>query len=262
MQQMPVLPGLSRLDPGRTCSNCRNCRNNTLCLPVAVASSEWMRLEAIIEPMQPVAAGAHLFSSGDRFTALYAIHSGSIKTCVGSEAGVQHITGFHLPAELTGFDGIASGIHTNDGVAMETTTVCRIPYLQLLQLMRKLPSLQHHLLWLLGRRIAGDFRIFRALNTKCAVARVALMLVGLSQRFQARRYSASSYRLPMTRGDIGNYLGLEIETISRALSALHAAGAVEIAGREVHINDLALLKRISQQAGAADSAEVGDNRYR
>ena len=211
---------------------------------------------------KPVAAGAHLFSSGDRFTALYAIHSGSIKTCVGSEAGVQHITGFHLPAELTGFDGIASGIHTNDGVAMETTTVCRIPYLQLLQLMRKLPSLQHHLLWLLGRRIAGDFRIFRALNTKCAVARVALMLVGLSQRFQARRYSASSYRLPMTRGDIGNYLGLEIETISRALSALHAAGAVEIAGREVHINDLALLKRISQQAGAADSAEVGDNRYR
>ena len=158
MQQMPVLPGLSRLDPGRTCSNCRNCRNNTLCLPVAVASSEWMRLEAIIEPMQPVAAGAHLFSSGDRFTALYAIHSGSIKTCVGSEAGVQHITGFHLPAELTGFDGIASGIHTNDGVAMETTTVCRIPYLQLLQLMRKLPLTATSSVVVVGATHCGRFQ--------------------------------------------------------------------------------------------------------
>jgi CRP/FNR family transcriptional regulator, anaerobic regulatory protein len=194
---------------------CRECSLNAICLPVGVESQDLDRLDAIIDRKRPIARGEHLFRSGDRFQAVYAVRSGSLKTYATSENGQEQVMGFQLPGELVGLDAIADNVHPLSARALETTSVCEIPFSELETLSGQLPSLQHQLLRLMSREIRDDEQNMVVLGQKSAEERLAAFLISLSTRFQRRGFSPNQFNLSMSRGDIGNYLGLALETVSR-----------------------------------------------
>ncbi len=231
--------------PGNHKHSCSECQHRHLCLPVAMDSRDIHKLDAIIQRSKVIHAGEHLYSDGENFTSIFAVHSGSIKTFIIDTDGVEHITGFYLPGEITGFDGIGSNSHGSNVVAMETSTACRIPFQPLVELAQKIPALQQHLFKLMGCQIATDFKIMFSLGKQKAAARIATLLVSLSRRFGVRNYSSLSYRLPMSRMDIANFLGLTLETVSRTFGGLHRANIIHIHGRDLLISDPAQLEKLS-----------------
>jgi len=148
-----------------------------------------------------------------------------------------NITGFYLPGEILGFDGIGNNTHGCNVVSMETSTVCEIPFERIEELSLQIPVLQRHFFQLMSQQIESDHQMMMTLSKKNAEGRVATLLVSLSNRFSRRNLSAKSLRLPMSRIDIGNFLGLTIETVSRTFSRLQKEGIINVDGREIHIND-------------------------
>ena len=186
---------------------------------------------------RPIHAGEHIYRTGDGFTSIFAVRSGSIKTYLLDDDGVEQVTGFYLPGEILGFDGIGNNTHGCNVVSMETSTVCEIPFERIEELSLQIPVLQRHFFQLMSQQIESDHQMMMTLSKKNAEGRVATLLVSLSNRFSRRNLSAKSLRLPMSRMDIGNFLGLTIETVSRTFSRLQKEGIINVDGREIHIND-------------------------
>lgn len=216
-------------------SGCADCSLNTLCLPVAVSLGELERLEQIIKRSQPLRKGAHLFRAGDVFTSVYAVKSGCIKTYALDETGDEQITGFYLPGEIFGTDGISTNLHYDSAKALDTSAICEIPFSRLEDLLAQMPGLQRHIFAIMSKEIQEDRRLHMLLSKKSADQRLASFLLSIAARHQSRRLSASRFRLPMSRGDIGNYLGLTDETISRIFSRFQKDGLLKTEGREIEI---------------------------
>jgi len=195
------------------------------------------RVNDIIKRSRPIHAGEHIYRTGDGFTSIFAVRSGSIKTYLLDDDGVEQVTGFYLPGEILGFDGIGNNTHGCNVVSMETSTVCEIPFERIEELSLQIPVLQRHFFQLMSQQIESDHQMMMTLSKKNAEGRVATLLVSLSNRFSRRNLSAKSLRLPMSRMDIGNFLGLTIETVSRTFSRLQKEGIINVDGREIHIND-------------------------
>lgn len=195
------------------------------------------RVNDIIKRSRPIHAGEHIYRTGDGFTSIFAVRSGSIKTYLLDDDGVEQVTGFYLPGEILGFDGIGNNTHGCNVVSMETSTVCEIPFERIEELSLQIPVLQRHFFQLMSQQIESDHQMMMTLSKKNAEGRVATLLVSLSNRFSRRNLSAKSLRLPMSRMDIGNFLGLTIETVSRTFSRLQKEGITNVDGREIHIND-------------------------
>ncbi len=223
--------------------SCSNCRLGTLCLPIAVGSDEIDQIDNIINRTRPLDKGHHIFNQGDSFKSIYAVRSGAIKTYSVSSSGKEQINGFYLPGEIFGMDGISDFAHVSSAVAMERTTVCEIPYEALGKLSGELPSLQRHFMQLMSREIANDQQLISLLGKNSAEERIASLIISLSTRNARRKYSATEFRLPMSRTDIANYLGLTIETVSRILSKLSKEGVFELRNKELVIIDMAALKK-------------------
>ena len=200
--------------------SCTRCRLNTLCLPISLHVDDVEKLDEIIHRGRPLQKGQYLYQVGDAFTAIYAVRSGTIKTTCATSNGEEQVTGFYLPGEVRGLDGIADYRHTNTAVALDTAAVCEIPFTQLESLSEKLPSLQRHFLQLMGKEITIEHHIITLLSKNTAEERIATVLLSLSHRHHRRHLSATSFNLPMSRADLGNYLGLTIETVSRVLGRL------------------------------------------
>jgi CRP/FNR family transcriptional regulator len=237
-------PSPSACVHGFITATCSDCSLKNLCLPIALDVNDIGRLDKIIQRSRPIHAGDHLYRSGDQFQSIYAVRSGSIKTYLVDEDGVEQVTGFFLPGEVLGFDGISSKTHGCSVVALETSSVCEIPFERIEELSLQISSLQHHMFHLMSQQIETDNKMMLTLSKKNAEGRIATFLLGLSLRFARRNLSPNAMRLPMSRMDIGNYLGLTIETVSRTFSRLHKENILSVDGREVVIKDHARLNEL------------------
>lgn len=226
-------------------AHCEDCSLSPICLPMAVSDADLHRLESIIERGRPLHRGEHVFRSGMPFESIYAVRSGALKTYRLTPEGDEQITGFHLPGEMFGLGGLGGDSHPNAAVALETSTVCEIPFARIEGLASEIPGLQRHIFRIMSQEISDDEQLLVLLSKRSAEERIAALLLGLAARFRRRNLSATRFRLPMSRGDIGNYLGLVVETVSRIFTRLQAQGLIEVEGKEVSILDPVALSSIA-----------------
>ena len=217
---------------------CSNCNLRELCLPVDLSVGEIQQLDAISHLKRSYARGDYLYRSGDKFQSLYAIHSGSFKTQMLHEDGREQVTGFQMIGEIIGLDAICTDHHTCDAVALESSEVCELPFNKLETLSRELPSLQRHLHKIMSREIVRDQGIMLLLGSMRAEERLAVFLLNLSQRFAARGLSPTQFQLRMSRQEIGSYMGLKLETVSRTFSQFQSSGLISVKARSVELLDL------------------------
>jgi CRP/FNR family transcriptional regulator, anaerobic regulatory protein len=226
--------------------SCQQCSISQLCLPVSLAEAEVEHLDSIIKRNRPLQRGEHLFRAGQNLQALYAIRTGSLKTYTISPEGEEQITGFHLAGEVVGLDAVYNQSHPSFAMALETTMVCELPYEQLEELSGTIPGLRQQLLRVMSREILEDQELLLLLNKKNAEEKLAAFLVNLSARYARRGRSAQRFLLPMTRSDIGNYLGLTIETISRLFTRYQKAELINAQGKEITLLNI---QSLSSMAG-------------
>ena len=226
--------------------SCGNCRLKTLCLPISIANDDIIKLENIVSQGKPIHKGDALFRQDQPFESIYAVRSGHIKSSRLSKSGIEQVTGFYFPGEIVGVDGIARGTHSSTAVALDTAAVCEIPFNKLEELSRDLPSLQRHFFQLMSREITDDQTLITLISKNSAEARIASLLLSISARQERRDLSGVTFSLPMSRADIGNFLGLTIETVSRTLTRLRKRDALIIEGKELSLTNLHLLKEIAE----------------
>lgn len=208
------------------------------CLPAGLNEEEVVRLDQQMEHRLPIKKGQLLFSQGQALSAIYAISTGSFKTRILHEDGRSQITGFQLSGEMMGLDAISEERYACDAIALEDSTVCKIDYDSLANLESEISRLQRSFNKTLSAEIVRDQTIMLLLGSMRAEERVAAFLVNLSQRFHDRQQSATELVLKMTREDIGSYLGLKIETVSRVLSRFAEEGLIAVQGRLIVITDI------------------------
>ncbi|WP_153115493.1 fumarate/nitrate reduction transcriptional regulator Fnr [Rhodocyclus tenuis] len=229
---------------------CSNCNLRELCMPLGLDHREMEKLDEMVSARHRIRRGEHLYRAGQRFDAIYAIRSGFFKTDVLIEDGRDQVTGFQMTGELLGLDGISTETHSCNAVALEDSEVCVIPFSHLEGLSREIRTLQHHFHKVMSREIVRDHGVMMLLGTMRAEERLAAFLLNLSQRFTARGYSPAEFYLRMTRDEIGSYLGLKLETVSRAFSRFQEEGLIAVQQKYVRILDTAGLKKLmSHQRG-------------
>ena len=193
-----------------------------------------------------------MFRQGDRFQSLYALRSGCVKTYTLSDSGEEQITGFYMPGELIGLSGIDSQAYPVSAIAIETTSICEIPYSHFDKLMDEIPGLKRQLIHSLSKEIREDLHMKLLLSQKNADERVANFLLDLSTRIKRRGYAADFIYLAMSRNEIANYLGLAVETVSRVFTRLQKNGLLTVNGRSVEIHSPEELTRVSGQCIFSD----------
>ena len=213
-------------------------------MPVGFNAAEMQRLDEVVEKRRRIKQGELLFHSGDTFTSLYAIRTGFFKTFVTSEDGREQVTGFQMAGEIIGMDGIVSDHHNCNAVALEDAEVCVMPFSDVEELSRELPVLQRHVHKIMSREIVRENSVMMLLGNMRAEERLAAFLLNLVQRLHARGLSQSELVLRMTREEIGSYLGLKLETVSRAFSKFSEEGIIEVKQRYVKILAPDALKKI------------------
>ena len=218
-------------------AHCKDCSLARLCLPLSLNLEDMDALDDIVKRGRPMKKGEFLFRQGDAFNSVYAVRSGALKTFSLSDSGDEQITGFHLPSELVGLSGMDSDSYPVSAVAVETTSVCEIPCERLDELSAQLPQLRRQLMRIMSREIRDDQQMMLLLSKKTADERIATFLVNLSARFRARGFSAHQFRLAMSRNEIGNYLGLAVETVSRVFTRFQQNGLLAADGKEVDITN-------------------------
>jgi CRP/FNR family transcriptional regulator, anaerobic regulatory protein len=223
---------------------CSSCNLRELCLPMGLSSSEMNKLDTVISSRRRVKRGAALFTNGEKFTSLYAVRSGFFKTCVTTADGRDQVTGFQMTGEIIGMDGIVNDHHSCDAVALEDAEVCVLPFDMLEQLSREFSTLQHHVHKIMSREIVRDHGVMLLLGSMRAEERLAAFLLNLVQRLHARGFSQSELILRMTREEIGSYLGMKLETVSRTFSKFMEDGIIDVKQRYVHIKDTSGLERL------------------
>ncbi len=232
-------------------SACAQCNVVELCLPFGMSSRELLQLDELVETRRRVRRQQHLYRTGDGFEAIYAIRAGSFKTDVLLEDGREQVTGFQMTGEILGLDGISTEIHSCNAVALEDSEVCVIPYARLEALSRAVEGLQQQFHKVMSREIVRDHGVMMLLGSMRAEERLAAFLLNLSQRLAARGFSAEEFNLRMTREEIGSYLGLKLETVSRAFSRFQDEGLVAVQQKHIRLLDSAGLRRLVQNSSRA-----------
>jgi len=225
--------------------HCSHCNLREICLPVGLSREELAFVdERLVTVRRKVARGETLFHAGDRVDAVFAVWTGFFKSVISSSQGRAQVTGFHMGGELVGLGGLATGRHEVDAVALEDSQVCVIPYRDLESLGRAIPALQRQFHKIMGREIATDHAAMFVLGSMHAEERVAAFLLNLVHRLEERGFSGSSVLLRMSRAEIGNFLGIKLETVSRTLSKFQAAGLLAVRQRRIQIADPAGLQQV------------------
>ena len=215
--------------------HCQNCSFSHLCLPVALNKTEIESLDDIIERKKPLHKGDTLIQTGDKFRSLFAVRTGSFKSFVTNTEGEEQITGFHFPGDIIGFDALRENKHQSYTSALETAMVCELPYETLDEMSVQFPKLRHQIMSFMSAEIKQDHDMIMLLNKRTAEERLLYFISHLSQRFEERGFSNREFHLTMTRNEIGNYLGLTIETISRLLSRFQKDNIIKVDGKLITI---------------------------
>ena len=214
---------------------CNACNLHELCMPVGMNFEEAEKLNELITVRKRIKRGAALYRSGEEFAALYAIRTGFFKTVVTAEDGHDQVTGFHMAAEVMGLDGINTNRHTCHAIALEDSDVCVVPFGKLEQLAHDIPSFQRQIHRMMSREIVREHSVMLLLGSMRADARLAAFLMDMVQRLHSRGYSSHELVLRMTREEIGSFLGLKLETVSRMFSKFVEEGLIEVKQRHVVI---------------------------
>ena len=230
--------------PHNASISCSNCRLNELCLPIALDKTEIHQLDEIVQRNRPLRKGDHLYRQNDPFKSVYAVRSGSFKSYVLGADGHGRVTSFYMPGEIIGMDGISGQSYSNSTVALEHASVCAIPFSQLEKLSHQLPNLQHHFFAIMGNEIAKDQQIHTLLSSYTAEERIVSFILSLSSRYSRVSLAPDKFLLHMTRGDIGEYLGLTLETVSRIFTGLQKKGVILVKNKEIEIVDFDNLRAI------------------
>lgn len=223
---------------------CSNCNMQELCMPIGMDAEEISLLDGLVSKRVSIKRGAALFRVGDAFHSLFAIRSGFLKTTVFSESGQGQVTGFQMAGEIIGLDGIATDHHTCDAIALEDTEVCTMPFDRIEEIAQKIRTLQHHVHKMMSGEIAREQDVMLLLGNMRADERLAAFLLNLQHRLHMRGFSSSDLILRMTREEIGSYLGLSLETVSRTFSKFAEDGFIVVNQRQIHIQNSDALKRI------------------
>ncbi len=223
---------------------CSNCNLRELCWPVGLTPEELLRVDELVGIRKSVKRGSLLFHTGEKFTSLYAIRTGFFKTCINTEDGRDQVTGFQMAGEVIGLDGIVNDQHTCDAVALEDAEVCVMPFDRIEEISREVNALQRHVHKIMSREIVREHGIMLLLGSMRSEERLAAFLLNLVLRLQARGFSKSELILRMTREEIGSYLGMKLETVSRTFSKFSADGVIEVKQRHIQIRDAEALQRI------------------
>ena len=229
--------------------NCGNCRLNSICLPLALESDDIEQLDSIIQRSKPLQKNQHLYRESDDFQSVFAVRSGTLKAYKTTDDGREQVTGFYFPGEILGMDGISNNSHASSAKALETSAVCEIPFSSLEKLSSMMPNLQRHFFQLMSREITEDQQLITLLSKNSADERVAALMISISKRNARRKLSSTQFRLPMSRVDIGNYLGLTVETVSRVFSRMQKMDILRVDNKEIEILDLEGLQRMANLAG-------------
>lgn len=219
--------------------SCRSCTLRDLCLPLGLEADDMQKLEAIVHTRGPIRAGEHLFREGDGFQALYAVKTGALKTYTIDNQGREHVLGFHIAGELAGLDGIHANRNRCNAVALQTTSVCALPFARLEQIVHEVPGLQSQILRVMSRELSASAQLA---TDHTAEERLAAFLLGLSRRYARRGLVPNLLTLPMPRRDIASHLRLATETVSRLFARLQDDGVLRVRRREVEILDLPALE--------------------
>jgi CRP/FNR family transcriptional regulator len=223
---------------------CSNCNLRELCMPMGLSEHDLERLDDLVTTRRKVKRGTTLFSNGDKFTSLYAIRTGFFKTCLASEDGRDQVTGFQMAGEIIGLDGIVNDQHSCDAIALEDAEVCVMPFDRIEEISREVTALQHHVHKIMSREIVREHGVMLLLGSMRAEERLAAFLLNLVQRLHSRGFSQTELVLRMTREEIGSYLGLKLETVSRIFSKFVDDGIVEVKQRHVKILNIEALQRM------------------
>ena len=226
-------------------ASCGACSMHQLCLPMGLDEADMNRLDQIIGLRRRIAKDDRLYQMGEPFRNLYAIRFGHFKTYQVNAEGEQQITGFQMAGELLGMDAISGDRHHCDAVALEDSEVCEIPFAGLQDLFGQVPTLLRHFHRIMSQEITREQNVMLLLGNMRAEQRFAVFLVNLSARYAARGYAADRFQLRMSREDIGNYLGLTIESVSRLLSRFKKQGWIAVDKREVVLLDQPRLKAMA-----------------
>jgi CRP/FNR family transcriptional regulator, anaerobic regulatory protein len=238
---------------------CSNCNLRELCLPIGLAMPDIEKLGELVSTRRRIKRGEALFRAGDQFDSLYAVRLGFLKSTVMSSDGREQVTGFHMAGELVGMDGISSEQHSCDTVALEDTEVCVIPYERLEEVASSVPVLRNHFHKVMSREIVREHGVMLLLGSMHAEERLAAFLLNLSQRFEARGYSRTEFVLRMTRAEIGSFLGLKLETVSRVLSRFAQDSLLEVNQKHVRILNTDGLRSIVSGHGTSNNSSACSN---
>ena len=223
---------------------CPNCGFTSWCLPAGLTAKGSKQFNDRIEHYRLVKGREYLHHAGSALTSLHVVHSGFLKTSIIDGDGHEQVTGFSMTGDLIGIDAIGTGRYLCNTIALEDSRLCGMRFADLEYLGRAIPALQHHFHRVMGAEIVRSHGIMLLLGPMSAAERLATFLLSLSRRFSARGYSGAHFRLPMTRQDIGSYLGLRIETVSRELSRFNRSGLIAIDAKDVEIKSMAGLQEL------------------
>ena len=235
-------------------THCLTCSLRELCLPVGLTADEMNQVDALIVKRTALKKNEALYRVGEPFHALYAIRVGSLKTNMLVEDGREQVAGYHMPGDIIGLDGIGTDHHGTDAIALENTEVCVVPFDNVEHLARSVPALQRNLHKVMSKEIVRDHNVMLLLGSMHAEERLAVFLLNLAERYRCRGYSATEYVLRLTREEIGSYLGLKLETVSRLFSRFQQAGLIQVQGRTVKLLDSVALKQLAVRRTLKSSA--------
>lgn len=228
----------------RQAQQCATCSMRSACMPQTLNAQELTRFDSIVSATRLIKRGDSLYRANDPFQSIYAIRAGSLKTVVMHRDGREQVTGFHLAGEVLGLDGVCTERHSSDAIAIEDSSVCIIPYALLESMCGESKQLQQQVLRMMSGEIVRESSLMMLLGTMSAEQRVATFLLNLSSRMKARGYSAAEFNLRMTREEMGNYLGMKLETVSRMFSKFQRDGLLETHGKKIRIVDLTALEAV------------------
>jgi len=223
---------------------CSSCNLRELCMPIGFDTQDMLRLDEVVATRRRVKQGELLFRDGEPFKSLFAVRNGFFKTSILSADGHEQVTGFQMAGEIIGLDGIVSDHHSCNAVALEDADVCVMPFANVEELSREFPVLQRHVHKIMSREIVRENSMMLLIGSMRSEERLAAFLLNLLQRLHARGFSQTEVTLRMSREEIGSYLGMKLETVSRAFSKFSDEGIIDVKQRYVSILQLEALKKI------------------
>ena len=227
-------------------ASCSTCNLRELCLPVGLTKDELVKVDELLSGRRRVKRGEVLFQAGESFANLYAIRFGFFKTTTTAPDGREQVTGFQMVGEILGLDGIVHTEHTCDAVALEDAEVCVLPFNRIEEISREVNNLQTNVHRIMSREIVRDQGVMMMLGNMRAEERLAAFILNLTQRLHDRGFSSKELQLRMTREEIGSYLGMKLETVSRAFSRFVAEGLISAKQRHITILNEAGLRALAQ----------------